>query len=972
VNQFKALRAASICYNIINMRDKTGYLIGTILGLWVALFTLSAHAQNQSEAQNFLEVRTTDREEFDVDPIRLERLEIQGSQAGNVANFTVTAIIANTDDGEEIEGEFILPLPQGAIINDYALDIEGRLIDGVLTQRERARKAYTDKVTQGIDPGLAEKLSDNRYRTAIYPILEESRRTIRMGFAVPLGGAQSWDLKSDIKAGHLVVKAPDFGLRSDSRDANIDLQFPLQSRKDNFKSKRIQHPVAGDFAFVALSESERNSADINTAADIRKLAVIWDNSLSRRDDDHRIERDIISDLIQTIAPETTELIIGNDRIVRRKTYDSALMATALRTDILTADYDGGTRIPSLLPADLSADVCILFSDGNSISSGAFAIPNCPVITISGAADMNAGFLTMLAERTGGQFLSLDTAKNSGLPTTLPPALSSSDLINPRWIGDPKDGLIMGRLKETSDRSVSISVKSGKTVKTFRHRLDRKDTHKGLPTMWANQEAEYLRAIGASVSEVIDFSRPFSIAGLESALIVLEEPYDYVEAKIPPPATYPKELMEEYEEEQADHLEDLADNLLEKEEDVAELAEEIRDWYSELYNDYDPSEWPLKDVAEPASNALFAPPPPPPPPPPQVSAPLDSRVPDVVVPTGNVFERESENDEIIVTAHKRQPVTGIILPRVWTPDRPYLKAMDRASSKRLENVYQDQRQTYGNLPAFYLESADLFYREGLKDRASQIVQGAMELSSANVQTFTQVGHRLLSYKDYDRAVEIYEHVVSVSPDLPYAYYNLAVALHDRALHHSRNGTEEAALSDLKRSLKNLEHVLREKWNWDFEGIETVALVEANNVFQKLPRSDRQKSHYKRLIRKPVQGDLRVVVDWNTDYTDLDLWVEEPSGETAYYGNSDTLIGGFLSNDMTEGYGPEQYLLNYAPPGTYKIRVKYFSDSEYDPNGPVTLRARITQYFGSDDQETQTIIMELSDDKEEQLVGQFVVE
>ena len=65
------------------------------------------------------------------------------------------------------------------------------------------------------------------------------------------------------------------------------------------------------------------------------------------------------------------------------------------------------------------------------------------------------------------------------------------------------------------------------------------------------------------------------------------------------------------------------------------------------------------------------------------------------------------------------------------------------------------------------------------------------------------------------------------------------------------------------------------------------------------------------------------------------------------------------------------MNYAIAGTYKITAKYFSDSEYDPNGPVTIRTRITRHFGSEDQTTETIIMELSDEKDEEDVGEFIV-
>ena len=37
-----------------------------------------------------------------------------------------------------------------------------------------------------------------------------------------------------------------------------------------------------------------------------------------------------------------------------------------------------------------------------------------------------------------------------------------------------------------------------------------------------------------------------------------------------------------------------------------------------------------------------------------------------------------------------------------------------------------------------------------------------------------------------------------------------------------------------------------------------------------------------IGRPPQGDLRVTISWNTDGTDIDLWVIEPDGVKCYYG------------------------------------------------------------------------------------------
>lgn len=70
------------------------------------------------------------------------------------------------------------------------------------------------------------------------------------------------------------------------------------------------------------------------------------------------------------------------------------------------------------------------------------------------------------------------------------------------------------------------------------------------------------------------------------------------------------------------------------------------------------------------------------------------------------------------------------------------------------------------------------------------------------------------------------------------------------------------------------------------------------------------------------DLQILLTWDTDGTDLDLHVTEPSGEECYYGNRQTAAGGVLEVDDTDGYGPEAYLVPRAPLGEYRIGVAYY--------------------------------------------------
>jgi hypothetical protein len=73
----------------------------------------------------------------------------------------------------------------------------------------------------------------------------------------------------------------------------------------------------------------------------------------------------------------------------------------------------------------------------------------------------------------------------------------------------------------------------------------------------------------------------------------------------------------------------------------------------------------------------------------------------------------------------------------------------------------------------------------------------------------------------------------------------------------------------------------------------------------------------------QADLATLIFWNTDGTDVDLHVTEPSGEECFFQHTQTASGGHISRDVTTGYGPELYLLPAAPQGSYRISAHYYA-------------------------------------------------
>jgi hypothetical protein len=94
-------------------------------------------------------------------------------------------VFFNTSD-RRLEGEFSFPLPEGALVNGYALDVHDVMAEGVIVERTRARQVYEAIVARDVDPGLMEWVKGNLFHTRIFPIPELGSRRVRLCFVQQL------------------------------------------------------------------------------------------------------------------------------------------------------------------------------------------------------------------------------------------------------------------------------------------------------------------------------------------------------------------------------------------------------------------------------------------------------------------------------------------------------------------------------------------------------------------------------------------------------------------------------------------------------------------------------------------------------------------------------------------------------------------------------------------------------------------
>ncbi len=298
--------------------------------------------------------------------------------------------------------------------------------------------------------------------------------------------------------------------------------------------------------------------------------------------------------------------------------------------------------------------------------------------------------------------------------------------------------------------------------------------------------------------------------------------------------------------------------------------------------------------------------------------------------------------------------------------PYLAAMKRAGPEKAYTTYLAERERYATSPSFYLDCAEYFLAGGDRGKGLRVLTSILDLRIEDPRLLRVVAHRLQQAGELDLAIEIFEQILRLRPEEPQSLRDLALALAERAdaTRAARRKLVEIA-PDYLRSLELLDRLMLGEWDGRFPEIEVVALVDANRLLaimerEKLPGFERVTLDGR--LRHAVDVDIRIVLTWDTDQTDMDLWVTEPGGEKCDYSHNLTAIGGMISRDFTGGYGPEEYLLRRAPSGRYAIQANFYGSRSQSLTGPTTAQATVITDFGRPGERRRTLTLRLSDAKD----------
>lgn len=957
----------------------------------------------------------------------LQKLNIETKITGGISTNVITMIFKNNSN-RLMEGRLTFPLPEGVNVSGYALDINGKLRNAVPVEKEKAKEVFETIQKRNIDTGILEKVEGNNFRTRIYPInANGGERTVQISYNYELkkqGSNYQYFLPLNYS-----TEIPEFNIKtsvfqntvSPELEEKPDGSFNFvkngnvwlaETHKVNYKptqNLKINFPQTEGSQSVLIQKASDHSSYFfaNLGIDPKekakklpnKLAIVWDNSLSGLKRDHTKEWTLLEEYFKVNKNLSVKIYFLNNTFDEGKSFTiNNGNWNELKSYLSQVTYDGGTDFGQLKP--LKEDEVLFFTDGLSSFGDLKMNINKPVYTISSSNNANFNQLKFISNKTGGEFLNIsenDPKKevrkllyqslkfigienNSSLMEVYP---SLSQTIS-------QDFVLTGILKG-NQATVKVlfgygnEVTETKTISLDVNKQSVKDWE--ISQFWAQKKLNELEIFEKqNKDEIKNISRQFGLVSNNMSLMVLENVQDYVRYEINPPS----ELREEYNQ-------IVKNNQAQKDVRVSNLmaraevmTENLKKWWNTDFKEK-PKTYPKptrnqssrrdtisrdtqieevvmvgysasterRSVASATSTVVSSP----------VATParqadvvqsLAGRVAGISIRGAGSVRRDSKSKEIAETIIQKGKITTVDVKS----DAAYMKFFKSAKkSEEIYEVYLSNRKEYVETPQYYFDVAQLFFKIDDKKTGLRVLSSIADLDLENEELYKLLAYKLKQAEVYDKELWISKKVLEWRPFDPQSYRDYALALED-------NKDYQGALDNLYKILN--QSYTREMANRD-NGIEETIIMEINELISN-HRSELDLKNINPKIIADLPVNIRVVINWNKDNTDIDLWVTDPNSERCMYSHKSTEIGGRLSDDFTGGFGPEQFLLKKAIKGKYKIETNFFNENQVSIAGPTAIMAEICINYASGKQERKIVVFQNKNESDTRnrdgvLIGEF---
>jgi Ca-activated chloride channel family protein len=118
---------------------------------------------------------------FPFAPLEVTSHHVEVKIDGQLAITSIDQEFYNPND-QRLEGTYMFPVPKGAHIDKFSMEIGGKMVDAELLPAENARQIYEDIVRKMRDPALLEYAGRDLFKVRIFPIEPRSRKPIKISY----------------------------------------------------------------------------------------------------------------------------------------------------------------------------------------------------------------------------------------------------------------------------------------------------------------------------------------------------------------------------------------------------------------------------------------------------------------------------------------------------------------------------------------------------------------------------------------------------------------------------------------------------------------------------------------------------------------------------------------------------------------------------------------------------------------------
>lgn len=961
-------------------------------------------------------------------PIQLQRLTFNTDISGSMAQTRVSMVFFNPNK-RNLEGELQFPLLEGQEIIAFALDIDGVMRAAVPVEKVKGRQIFEDVERKSADPALLEKTQGNNFKLRVYPINSMGTRTVELTYSEPLTRSNGELLfrlplayERKLKefdftlSAHGVVSAPKIsGAMGDIPFEKNEGKYAAHIQKNNVNAR-------GEITVLIASTSEpktfiQSLADstyfmseipVAVSTELRPLpkvvGLLWDASGSGAERAIDAELTVLDKYFKTannIEVRLTRLRDHHEPIKIYKIVNGNW--DVLRTELQSTVYDGATNLNDWQP---QADVneYLLFSDGLvNYGSATFPVltPTQSLFALSSSLGADVSRLTSISENNHGRFIRVAPNNANLAADSLLRSANEFKILRSVGVADVvidkshmSEGLIRVAGKLISPiASVDIALSAQQVSKNIHVSIAANSPSNPLAAyVWASNKLNQLEGdYELHRAEIRRLGIEFSIPTRETSLLVLDTIEDYIKYDVTPPANLQAAFTKL-------KTENTSTQQLTRQKHIDHLVNEFEKkvaWWEKTYPKSpipspvnkakkpefvgQPNVVYITPVEEVVAPAIVIAPSPAPAPAPSAARVVDSitaedigRLPDTSVAESlqriaGVRESLSRSMDIkrdaagvvdVVDGSHSENKTTIALKK-WTSDAPYIARMNAATKETIYKIYLDEKPSYINSSAFYLDVADALFEKELPELANRVLSNLAEMDLENTPILRILGYRLMQVNEPELALPIFEKVLVLAPNEPQSYRDL--------------GLVYAELKRYQKATDQFNQVIERSWDGRFADIELITLAELNAVIAEANRAKvtLDISKIDSRLQRNLPLDVRAVLTWDANDSDMDLWVTDPNNEKCFYGHRNTLQGGLMSRDFTQGYGPEEFSLRDAKPGKYKVEANFYGNRQQIVAGATTLQMKLTTAFGTKNAKNETITLRLKDKGETVFVGEFEV-